>query len=88
MFAEGQLVERSTIKTYVIERDGYLCRECNTSEWRGKPLSLILDHIDGNVANNMPVNFRLVCPNCASQLPTFGARNKGNGRKARGLPLR
>ena len=45
----------------------------------------IIDHIDGDASNNMPDNFRLVCPNCDSQLPTFKARNTGNGRATKGM---
>jgi hypothetical protein len=33
----------------------------------------------------MPDNFRLICPLCDSYSPTFGAKNYGKGRKARGL---
>ena len=49
--------------------------------WNGKPLVLILDHINGNAEDNRYENLRFVCPNCNSQLPTFTGRNKkGNGR--------
>ena len=40
----------------------------------------ILDHVDGDASNNRRENLRLVCPNCDSQLPTFKARNRGNGQ--------
>lgn len=40
----------------------------------------MLDHIEGDSTNNRRENLRLVCPNCDSQLPTFKARNRGNGR--------
>ncbi|BBH17026.1 hypothetical protein Back2_13130 [Nocardioides baekrokdamisoli] len=33
-----------------------------------------------NASNNHRDNLRLVCPNCDSQLPTFKARNRGQGR--------
>lgn len=46
-------------------------------EWNGTPLTLILDHIDGNSHNNTPSNLRLLCPNCDSQLETKGGRNIG-----------
>jgi hypothetical protein len=49
----------------------------------GRPLVLVLDHIDGNSENNRRDNLRLVCPNCDSQLPTFKMRNKGKGRYSR-----
>lgn len=45
--------------------------------WDGKPIRMILDHIDGCRFNNRPKNLRLLCPNCNSQLGTTGGRNKG-----------
>jgi Zn finger protein HypA/HybF involved in hydrogenase expression len=77
---------RPLVKKFVTERDGYKCDECGLSEWRGNPITLWLDHIDGDASNNSPDNFRLVCPNCDSQSSTFGAKNYGKGRKSRGMP--
>jgi len=81
-FDKGELVENSTIKQVLIERFGYKCMKCGISDWSGEPLSLHLDHINGFSNNNLPSNVRLLCPNCHSQTPTFGAKNKGKGRKA------
>jgi 5-methylcytosine-specific restriction endonuclease McrA len=39
-----------------------------------------LEHIDGDSTNNSLENLKLLCPNCHSLTPTFGALNKGNGR--------
>jgi 5-methylcytosine-specific restriction endonuclease McrA len=44
---------------------------------------LQLEHKDGNSENNKPENLCLLCPNCHSQTPTYGAKNKGNGRHYR-----
>jgi hypothetical protein len=54
-----------------------------TSEWQGKPLIFVLDHIDGNADNNARSNLRMVCPNCDSQLPTYKNRNLGSVRSSR-----
>jgi len=44
--------------------------------WNNQPLTLRLDHING-IHNDCRIeNLRLVCPNCDSQLPTFGSKNK------------
>ena len=52
--------------------------------WNGKPLKLILDHIDGINSDNRPEKLRLLCPNCDSQLATRGGRNKGRTEKHEG----
>ena len=87
-FQLGMVKDRNTIRKCLQETVGVYCSICNQPpEWMGKPLTMIVDHIDGNAGNNMPENLRLLCPHCNSQTPTFSGRNKGNGRKARGLPL-
>ena len=87
-FNRGEISERATIRKVLTQVRGYQCEVCNISDWQGEPITLQVDHIDGNSGNDMPLNVRLICPNCHSQTKTFGARNKGNGRKARGLALR
>jgi 5-methylcytosine-specific restriction endonuclease McrA len=79
--------ERSAIRKWLTEDRGYFCAICNLSKWQDKDITLQVDHIDGNAGNNNPNNLRLICPNCHSQTDTFSGRNKGSGRKARGLPL-
>lgn len=85
----GQLlkVERSTLRKYLSEDRGYKCEVCGISDWNSKSITLQVDHIDGNPADDSPKNLRLICPNCHSQTPSFSGRNKGSGRAARGLPL-
>lgn len=70
-------------KKYLIQKYGNKCSICGLESWQDKPITLILDHIDGNFENLSVSNYRLVCPNCDSQLPTFKGRNKGNGRHLR-----
>lgn len=54
----------------------YKCAICgNTGEWLGNPLSLQLDHIDGNNRNHTKENLRFLCPNCHAQTETFGGKN-------------
>lgn len=55
------------------------CEECGISEWNGKPLNMILDHIDGNPHNHKLENLRMLCPNCDSQMDTFCGKNKAGG---------
>ena len=67
-------------KRYIIETRGHKCEICCITEWTGDPVSLVMDHINGNPFDNSLDNLRVICPNCDHKLPTWGIRNKGNGR--------
>lgn len=57
------------------------CQICGQPNvWNGKLLTLQIDHVDGDYLNNDPDNLKVLCPNCHTQTPTYGAKNKGNGR--------
>lgn len=51
------------------------CACCGRSEWMGKPLTLEIDHKDGNNKNNSRDNLEGLCPNCHSNTPTWRGRN-------------
>lgn len=75
----GEVVNHTTLKKYLVEKHGDQCAECGQiGVWNNKPLTLQLDHIDGNSDNNLPSNLRLLCPNCHTQTDTFGSKGKGN----------
>jgi hypothetical protein len=72
------------LRDYIARDQHHRCAICRLrAEWNGRPLSLVLDHVDGNPDNNRRDNLRLVCPNCDSQLPTYKSRNIGKGRHSR-----
>ena len=52
------------------------CRECGLTEWRGRPLLMHLDHINGVRTDHRLENLRMLCPNCHSQTATYGGRNR------------
>lgn len=72
-----------SLKNFLIYKNGYNCNNCGISNWNNKPISLELEHKDGNYKNNSPENIELLCPNCHSQTQTFKGKNKGNGRYKR-----
>lgn len=78
------LVENSTYQTNHLKERLYKeglkkreCEMCGQGEiWKGKRMSLILDHINGINNDNRFENLRIVCPNCNSTLPTHCRKNK------------
>lgn len=52
------------------------CNKCSLSEWLGKPLTLELEHIDGNNKNNKRENLECLCPNCHSLTNTWRGKNR------------
>ena len=81
----GMVTVPTTLKRYLRKCGADACAICTLSQWMGKALTLQLDHIDGDATNNFPPNLRLICPNCHSQTPTWTGRNRGFGRKTRGV---
>lgn len=82
--AENIFVENSTATQKVMREwykkgnySEYRCSICGMEPiWQNKPLTLILDHINGNSTDDRLENLRWVCPNCNQQLPTTGFRGK------------
>ncbi|WP_405916997.1 HNH endonuclease [Streptomyces sp. NBC_00728] len=57
------------------------CARCGMeATWRGHPLPLEIDHIDGNWRDNRIGNLRFLCPNCHSTTDSYRGRAKGRIR--------
>lgn len=83
IFKEDSLVNQSSLrKRYLKKFPPIKCSICGQEPfWNGKPLTLILDHINGKNHDNRFDNLRWVCPNCNIQLPTTNRRKKAFGQK-------
>ena len=82
VFVENSTYARHNLKRRIIKQNliNYECNLCGMPpEWNGKPMSLVLDHINGVNNDNRLENLRFVCHNCDSQLPTYKARNIRKG---------
>ena len=53
-----------------------------TKEWRGKPLSMELHHVNGDGRDNRLENLRLLCGNCHAQTDNWGGRGRKRRRQA------
>lgn len=72
----GKAKDHRSVRGYLLERNIYECVMCgNDGHWNGKPLTLQLDHIDGNPKNNDLTNVRWLCPNCHTQTDNWGVAN-------------
>ena len=69
----GKNLRNKLLKNHLLE---YKCAICgNEGYWNGQPITLQVDHINGNHDDNRLENLRFLCPNCHSQTTTFAGRN-------------
>lgn len=81
----GGMSISQTIRRYLFEKKGLACWKCGWCQINPvtQRVPLQVNHIDGDPLNNKEENLELICPNCHSVTPTFGALNKGKGRAIR-----
>ena len=78
---ENDSMTKRQYKRYFRERVEHKCSNCGIREHNNKPLTLDIDHIDGNNQNHSLDNLRQLCPNCHSQTPTYRNYNVKLNRK-------
>jgi hypothetical protein len=78
LLVQGSVVGSAKLKEKLY-RAGLKERRCELcgqgEEWRGRRMSLILDHANGVRDDNRLENLRIVCPNCNATLDTHCGRN-------------
>lgn len=81
VFIENSKVSQKTLRNWYKKGSytPYVCALCGQEPfWKGKSLTLRLDHINGYNKDNRLDNLRWICPNCDSQLDTYNGRNKNH----------
>jgi AraC-like DNA-binding protein len=78
----GRAIARASLKRLILEAGvkREACERCGIDEWRGRPLSIALHHVNGDADDNRLENIRFLCPNCHSQTENYGGRNRVSRR--------
>jgi len=57
------------------------CEVCGITEWRGRPLTMELHHVNGDGEDNRLENLQLLCGNCHAQTDNWGGRGQRRLRR-------
>jgi len=83
VFMNRSTVSPSTVRRMILKSGiiPYLCKKCgNTGSHLGIPLTLQLDHENGDCKDHRIDNLRWLCPNCHSQTETYSRDTRGTRR--------
>lgn len=72
----GAPTSKAAIKSKLIRERGHRCERCQNTEWLKEPITIELEHVDGDNTNNLESNLLLLCPNCHSLTPTWKNKNR------------
>jgi hypothetical protein len=85
----GSSYNRGTLKRRLLE-EGLKrpeCEMCGQGEiWRGRRMSMVLDHINGVHDDHRLENLRILCPNCNATLDTHCGKHKTRMHHDRACP--
>lgn len=62
-------------KRLLIEERGHACECCGLDVWLDEPITLELEHSNGDRQDNTRANLKLLCPNCHSKTSTWRGRS-------------
>jgi hypothetical protein len=62
------------LKKHLLRERGIQCENCKLFTWLDKPITLEVEHLDGDRTNNHIDNLKLLCPNCHSYTRTWRRR--------------
>ncbi len=80
------------VRKYLLDKFKRACIKCgwNKSHPVDGNALVHINHIDGNSSNCLESNLEVICPNCHSETPNYGRRNKVSSRppkySSRGKP--
>ena len=81
ILVKGKKVSSGRLRKALKKVREYRCEKCgNDGIHVGEPLTLQVEHVDGDNTNNEEINLKWLCPNCHSQTPTY-ARPKTKPRR-------
>ena len=84
IFIENSTADQKTLRRWYLKGcyTEYKCSVCGQEPiWQNKPLTLILDHVNGDNHDDRLENLRWVCPNCNQQLDTTNGKNRKKHQK-------
>ena len=76
LLREWSSVGYDTKRWFILYEQNNRCNNCSIDSWLAQPISLEIDHIDGNRYNDDRKNLEAVCPNCHSLTTTWRGKHR------------